>query len=393
VTLGKIQAHQGRVNSSALRLVDNKDDTDPAARIAELESENQALREENARAHQILRSAADYAIITLDEQGCITGWNFGAQQVLGYTEAEVLGRSGDMVFTAQDRNQGKFTLELCRALNDGKAANERWHVRRDGSRFWASGLMLPLLNEDGQPNGFLNILRDRTEVQMQAERRELLMAEMNHRVKNTFAMVQAVAAQTSRHASDMADFQAAFASRLQALARSHDMLIVGGWDDAPLRGIIEGALGTYLGEPGRTAIEGVSVLLPANLVVALTLAFHELATNAEKHGALSVPCGSVRVTWQIKLAAKGSRQVELLWRERGGPPVRKPERQGFGSFLLRRGLGQFGSSLRLDFQPDGLECHLCFPLGAGQEGKENTAGSGRVAEGCPDRERHNVSPI
>jgi PAS domain S-box-containing protein len=371
VSSGKIQAQQDRLKSGGLRLVDKEAQTDPAARIAELESENQALRQENARARQILRSAVDYAIITLDDQGRITGWNFGAQQVLGYTEAEVLGRFGDMVLSAEDRHQGKFTLELCRALNDGKAAKERWHVRRDGSRFWASGLMLPLLDEDGQPNGFLNILRDRTEVQVQAECRELLMAEMNHRVKNTFAMVQAVAAQTSRHASDMADFQAAFGSRLQALAHSHDLLISGGWDDAPLRGVIEGALGIYLGEPGRTTIEGVSVLLPANLVVALTLAFHELATNAEKHGALSVPGGSVHVTWQIKPAAKKSRQVELLWRESGGPSVRRPERQGFGSFLLKRGLGQFGSSLRLDFQPSGLECHVCFPLGAGLEGKEN----------------------
>ena len=270
---GKAQAQQDRVSPPALRLVNDTDGVDLAARIAQLESENQTLREENARAHQILRSAIDYAIITLDEQGCVTGWNLGAQQVLGYTEAEVLGRSGDMVFTAEDRKQGRFTLELCRALNDGKVANERWHIRRDGSRFWASGLMLPLLDDNGQPNGFLNILRDRTEMQIQAERRELLMAEMNHRVKNTFAMVQAVAAQTSRHASDMADFQAAFSSRspkLQALARSHDLLIGGGWDDAPLREVIERALGTYLGEPGRIAIDGVSVLLPANFASSCT---------------------------------------------------------------------------------------------------------------------------
>ena len=161
------------------------------------------------------------------------------------------------------------------------------------------------------------------------------MAEMNHRVKNTFAMVQAVAAQTSRHARDMAEFQAAFPSRLQALARSHDLLISGGWDDAPLRGVIEGASGTYLGEPGGSRSTVSRFCSPANLVVALTLAFHELATNAEKHGSLSVPGGSVHVTWHIKPAAKGSRQVELLWREAGGPPVRKPERQGFGSYPSR----------------------------------------------------------
>ena len=335
-----------------------------AARIAQLESENQALREENTCAHQILRSAVDYAIITMDARGCITSWNEGADQVLGYTEAEVLGRSGDLIFAAEDRHGGRFTQELCKAIEAGRAANERWHVRRDGTRFWASGLMLPLLDAEGRPNGFLNILRDRTEMQAQAERRELLMAEMNHRVKNTFAVVQAVAGQTSRYAANMAEFQEAFGSRLQALAQSHDMLITGGWQDAPLRGIIEGALQTYCGKPGRTTIEGASVLLSANLVVALTLAFHELATNAAKYGSLSVPAGSVYVGWKVKLAAKGGHQVELLWRESGGPPVCRPERQGFGSHLLRRGLSQFGSSLRLDFQPGGVECHICFPIGS-----------------------------
>jgi two-component sensor histidine kinase len=224
--------------------------------------------------------------------------------------------------------------------------------------------MMPLLDADDQPNGFLNILRDRSEIQAQAERRELLMAEMNHRVKNTFAMVQAVAAKSSRHASTMSDFQSAFSSRLQALAQSHDMLIKGGWEDAPLRDLIEGAVATYCGEAGRITIEGPSVLLATNLVVALTLAFHELATNAAKHGSLSVPAGTVHINWAVKLTQKGKRQVELLWRERGGPQVRPPERQGFGTQLLARGLGQFGS-VRLEYEAAGLECHICFPLGTG----------------------------
>ena len=362
------QAHHNRVKPAGLRVISEEHEIDPTSartRIAQLESENRALRDENARAHQILRSAVDYAIITLDNQGCITTWNTGAQQILGYTEAEVLGRSGDIVFTAEDRQQGRFTLELCRAIEAGRAANERWHVRRDGTRFWASGLMMPLLDADDQPNGFLNILRDRSEIQAQAERRELLMAEMNHRVKNTFAMVQAVAAQSSRHASTMAEFQTAFSSRLQALAQSHNMLIRGRWEDAPLRDVIGGAVAPYCGEAERVAVEGPSVLLAANLVVASTLAFHELATNAAKHGSLSVPDGTVRVSWMVKPTPKGSRRVELLWREQGGPPVTLPERRGFGSQLLARGLGQFGSSVRLDFKPAGLECHICFSIGAG----------------------------
>ena len=334
-----------------------------AARLAALEAENQVLREENARAQQVLRSAVDYAIIAMDSQGHITGWNAGAQAIMGYSEAEVLGRSGDTVFTAEDRSAGRFTLELCRALEHGRATNERWHVRRDGTRFWASGLMMPLLDVNGQPDGFLNILRDRTEVQVQAERRELLMAEMNHRVKNTFAMVQAIAAQTGRHSVDIAAFQVAFASRLAALARSHDLLINGKWEDAPLLDLVQGALGTHGGQVGHVTVEGPSVLLAANLVVTLTLAFHELATNATKYGALSVPEGSVSVSWRMKPTTSGCRKVELLWQERGGPLVHPPDRQGFGSHLLERGLKQFGGTVRRDFQPSGLECHICFPIG------------------------------
>jgi len=354
-----------------------------ADRIAALEAEIRALREgqasgqdetplerqdreqtnDPARAQQVLLSAIDYAIITMDSEGRITGWNPGAQAIIGYTEAEAVGRPGDIVFTPEDREAGRFILELCRALEHGRADNDRWHIRRDGTRFWASGLMMPLLGTTGQPDGFLSIMRDRSETRVQAEHRELIMAEMNHRVKNTFAMVQAIAGQTSRHTADLADFQAAFSERLAALAHSHDLLIQGDWEEAPLRALVEAALGAYRGQAGPVTIDGPPVLLAANMVVTLTLAFHELATNAIKHGALSVPSGSIGVSWRMTPAARQGRQVELLWQERGGPAVRPPDQKGFGSHLLERGLKQFGVSLRLDFQPGGLECHLVLPIG------------------------------
>jgi two-component sensor histidine kinase len=223
--------------------------------------------------------------------------------------------------------------------------------------------MMPLLGTTGQPDGFLSIMRDRSETRVQAEHRELIMAEMNHRVKNTFAMVQAIAGQTSRHTADLADFQAAFSERLAALAHSHDLLIQGDWEEAPLRALVEAALGAYRGQADPVTIDGPPVLLAANMVVTLTLAFHELATNAIKHGALSVPSGSIGVSWRMTPAARQGRQVELLWQERGGPAVRPPDQKGFGSHLLERGLKQFGVSLRLDFQPGGLECHLVLPIG------------------------------
>ena len=192
--------------------------------MAELEAtENGELHEQDARARQIVDSAIGYAIITMDTNGCVTSWNAAAQAIIGCTEAGILGRSGDVVFTADDRATGRFASELCRAVEAGRASNERWHLRRDGTRFWASRLMMPLLDGGGSPVGFLNNLRGRTEVQAAAERRELLMAEMNHRIKNTFAMVQGVAAQTRRHTEAPAEFQAAFAARLKVLARSNDV--------------------------------------------------------------------------------------------------------------------------------------------------------------------------
>ena len=146
----------------------------------------------------------------MDIHGCITGWNSGAERILGYTEADIIGRSGEILFTSEDRAEGKFTVELCRAIEHGRATNERWHLRRDGTRFWASGLMMPLRDADGQPQGFVNILRDRSAVRAEAERRELLMAEINHRMRNMLTLVQAVATQTLRHITTIADFSEVF---------------------------------------------------------------------------------------------------------------------------------------------------------------------------------------
>ncbi len=342
--------------------VPGEEDEDNSS-AAVLAVQNAALRAQVRQARLVLDSAVDHAIITMDGHGCVTSWNTGAQRILGYAEAEVLGRTGEIVFTSEDRAGGRFATEMAHALETGSALNERWHVRRDGTRFWASGTMLPLLDEEGRPDGFLNILRDRTDAQAERERRALLMAEMNHRIKNTFATVQAVAVQTRRHTPEPAAFQAAFDARLQVLSRSHDVLIGAGWDEAPLRALIESALAPYGGEPGRITVEGPPVLLASNLAVTVSLVFHELATNAVKHGALSSPQGHVAVTWAPAPARHGESQVGIVWRERDGPPVRRPTRRGFGSQLLERSLSP--DAVHLDFNPDGLECRIGLPLGTG----------------------------
>jgi PAS domain S-box-containing protein len=249
----------------------------------------------------VLDSALDHAIVTLDLDGRVTGWNCGAEASPGYPAEEAIGPHRRLLLTPEDRAEGVFTFELCRALDGGRATNERWHLRRDGTRFWASGAMLPITDRFGETSGFLNIWRDATETHAAAEQRQLLLSEMNHRVKNTLATVRAVAAQTEHHARTPHDFAESFEARLLALARSNDLLIRGGWKDVPLRELVAGVTAAY---PDRFTVSGLPVLLPAALVVPLSLAFHELATNAAKYGALSTSEGRVAVGWRVHPAGR-----------------------------------------------------------------------------------------
>jgi PAS domain S-box-containing protein len=321
-----------------------------------------AVADELARLRMIVNSALDYAIITLDLTGRVTGWNHGAERLTGYPAVEVLGGPGDLLFTAKDRAEGAFTAEMCRAMESGRAANERWHLRRDGSRFWASGLMLPLCGSDGEVEGFLNIMRDCTDSHRETERRKLILSEMNHRLKNVFATVRAVASQTGHHVVASEAFQDSFTERLMALSRSHDLLIRTNWQDAPLLDIVKGALAPYLADEERVFISGPPVLLPAELVMAMGLAFHELATNAAKYGALSGAQGRVSVTWTLHPEGPDARRVQILWREANGPVVVPPRRRGFGTELLSEGLDA-SARVSMRFPSKGVECRIHLPLG------------------------------
>ena len=266
--------------------------------------------------------------------------------------------------------------EAAKALAEGRASNERWHQRKDGTRFWASGLTMALRGAgDGQappPSGLLVIMRDRTERRRAEERRELLVKELNHRVKNTLAVVQSLAAQTARGAPDLPAFGAAFQARLLALARAHDLLTREDWTGAALDAVARAALEPLAIDSTRMDLSGGAsgLVLPPGAALALAMALHELATNALKHGALSVPDGRVSVACKTA-PADGAPVVE--WVERGGPPVAgPPSKRGFGLRLLGRGLAtQAGMGADILFEPDGVRCTLRMPpLRIGPPAKE-----------------------
>lgn len=205
--------------------------------------------------------------------------------------------------------------------------------------------------------------RELAERQRAEEQQRLLLNELNHRVKNTLATVQSIATQTLQVAVHPQAFEEAFVARLQALAHAHDILNNGGWQGAWLRAVLQSALAPHGGETdGRVALEGRDVWLPPHASLAFGMAFHELATNAAKYGALSSPQGRVTVSWQTVREEEGLR-LRLRWREEGGPTVRPPRRRGFGTRLIERGLAyQLRGQASLAFLPEGVCCEVVMTL-------------------------------
>jgi len=197
---------------------DGTERTDHPGDPAGPDARNGALRDDAERIGAILSSASDDAIIALNLGGRVTHWNTGAEHVTGYAASEMLGRSAALIFTPEDRAAGVFVGELCAALDHGRAPNERWHLRKDGSRFWASGSMLPLLDAEGRVRGFLNTFRDRTEARLDVERRDRMLGEMRQRMGNTLAGVRSVVAQAACQVAQPEEFLTAIDACLAALA-------------------------------------------------------------------------------------------------------------------------------------------------------------------------------
>jgi two-component sensor histidine kinase len=185
-------------------------------------------------------------------------------------------------------------------------------------------------------------------------RQKLLLDELNHRVKNTLASVQSIAAQTLTHAEGIADFRQTFEDRLMALSATHNLLVERAWESASLRDLVSATLGHY----GRPFVYlGLDLHLGANYAVTLGLAMHELATNALKHGAWS---GTGRV--EVEVAVENG-EVVIVWREIGGPPVSPPKRKGFGSRLLQSGVAsELGGKVEIDYRRGGLVCTIVAPV-------------------------------
>jgi signal transduction histidine kinase/FixJ family two-component response regulator len=251
-------------------------------------------------------------------------------------------------------------LPLRRALRGEKIENEEFEARfADGETRYGVIQAAPLRDPSGRIVGAVSAAIDITERKRTEEHRLLLMNELNHRVKNTLATVQSIAAQSFRRAKSDASGRAVFEARLMALSRAHDVLTSESWEGANLDDIVTQAALPYRGvDPSRIQQGGPHVRLSAKMALSISMALHELATNAVKYGALSNDRGHVRIKWRVLTKSSGA-QLQIEWHESDGPPVVPPKHKGFGSRLIERGLAQeLGGEAKIEYRPAGLWCEI-----------------------------------
>jgi two-component system CheB/CheR fusion protein len=306
--------------------------------------------------------SSDDAIISNTRDGIITSWNPAAQRLLGYCPEEVIGRPIS-ILAAPDR-EDEMAANLAR-IRRGERVERYETVRRrkDGSLVDISLTVSPIRDATGRIVGASKIARDITARKHSEERQRLLTAELSHRVKNLFAVVQVLAERSASKAASAAECIEAFQARLQALSAAHNALIAENWNWASLASLVETALEPYLPEGDRIRLDVQDLRLTPDFALTLALGLNELATNATKYGALASTTGHITLTARVEAGENGD-EFRLVWQEDGGPAVNTPAVTGFGTSLLSQAIEyQHEGSVELDWRKQGLICRLTLPIG------------------------------
>ncbi len=323
---------------------------------------------ESERHMRNLLEALPAAVYTTDAQGRITFFNRAAVELSGRTP-----QLGDMwcvtwkIFNTDGSALPHDQCPMAVALKENRPIRgvEAIAERPDGTRVPFAPYPTPLHDADGNLVGAINMLVDITERKQAENRQKTLIDELNHRVKNTLATVQSLAAQTARNAEDANDGYRRFEARLLALSRAHDLLTRRHWGHTPLGSLAHEVLMPIFGqEPSRIVVEGDPVDVGTRVALNLTMTLNELAINALKYGAMSVETGTLSVKWVVQPQSDGM-LLTLDWREQGGPRVAQPKREGLGSRLMKRCIERdLGGTFDLTFDPKGVCCRISFLIQA-----------------------------
>ncbi len=332
-----------------------------ADRTAELVSSLARLGESEERI-RLASEAAAFGTYDYDAPSDVFHASANLRRLLGVTTEQRLGLDDFLGFIhPDDRDSVRRSMSALRDSGDDHQEQEFRIMRADGAVHWLlnRGRLFHLsAPAGGQSHRLMGTILDITSRKEADERQQLLMAELDHRVKNVLANVSAIAHLSSQRAASVKGFVDALDGRIQAMSQAHSLLRRGNWDGADLAELVETLIRPFRAAGrGNIRIDGARVALSAKAAQSLALVLHELATNAVKHGALSVPGGRISISWD-RVADGGINQIRLVWREQDGPPVSEPDMAGFGMTALRASAAEFGAALHCDFGKEGLVCTL-----------------------------------
>ena len=365
------------ISGAALALVEGREPPPVPVTIDELREVERAfavaarLARDRVRAEQELRAsearfrgtfenaAVGMGHVALD--GSFLMVNDRLCEILGHSREELLATTKGAITHPDDLPADRANVAR---LLSGEAASysvEKRYLRKDGEAVWAGVTVSLLRGEAGKPDYMLGVVRDISARRHAQDHQHFLMRELSHRTKNLLAVIQAMARQTARGGGTHDEFLKRFTQRLHGIAASHDLLVNQNWQGVGLAELVRQQLAPFAdAESFRLTIEGPPLAVTAEAAQSIGLALHELATNAVKYGALSVPAGRVAVSWRLD-HLDGAEQVWLDWREMHGPDVKPPSQKGFGHFVTESMISQsLNGRVTVQFLPDGLHWSVVF---------------------------------
>ena len=312
----------------------------------------------HAGLQSVLDTALD-AVIVMDSDGMVIGWNDRATRLFGWSWHEMRGRRlSETIVPAAYREKHEHGLAHYLATGEAPILNKCIEVsalNRDGDEFPIE-LSITASDQFGDTL-FIGFLRDITERKALAERQQRMLQESDHRVKNMLTVVGAIARQTARSSPDIENFNQAFSGRLESLARAHQLLVGKVRENVALSALAEQVLGADVAEE-RARFGGPELLLNSRQVLGLSMVLHELYTNGVKYGALCGEDGIVELDWRID-----GNELELTWTETGGTCEADVPSTGFGNRMIALSVkSDLGGTIEREWRPEGLRAVLRFPL-------------------------------
>jgi PAS domain S-box-containing protein len=302
--------------------------------------------------------ASHDALFGVTLNGIVETWNPAAERLFGYSAADIIGQHVNILADPEKHEEQDDFMRLAHSEGSVGPYDAR-RLHKNGSPVDVSVALAPVKAPDGRVLSIsvaVHDIGDRRELQA---RQRLMTRELAHRIKNAFAVLQGILRSTLRTARSPNEFAEAFSGRLHSLAAAQDVLTENDWRGAELGALARRQLAAYVIEgDNRIDIIGPDVNLPADYAAPLGLIFNELATNAMKYGALSVPTGNIQLFWRLERFSKSKLKILITWRERGGPKIDQSGARGFGSALIEKSLAD--AKVESLFEPEGLTCKIEF---------------------------------